>query len=173
MEIRFLTPEDAVEWRRLRTEALEGDPEAFSSSLEEHARLNLDDVKKRLGPTGDSFVAGAFQDGQLVGMAGFHREVGPKLRHKARVWGVYVTPSNRGTGLGRVLMQAVLERAAKIEGLDQIQLSVTETQAPALKLYHSLGFETFGRELRALKIGERFIDEVYMVLRIRATALTD
>ena len=166
MEIRFLTPEDAVEWRRLRAEARERDPEAFSSSLEEHSRLSLDEVKNRLGATGDSFVAGAFEDERLVGMAGFHRETGPKVRHKGRVWGVYVTASKRGRGLGRDLMRKILERVARIEGLDQIHLSVTETQAAALKLYHSLGFETFGREPRALKIGARVIDEDYLVLRI-------
>jgi ribosomal protein S18 acetylase RimI-like enzyme len=170
MEIRFLKPEDAVEWRRLRTEALEQGPEAFSSSLEEHARLSLDDVKSRLGAVSDSFVAGAFEDGQLVGMAGFHQETGPKVRHKGRIWGVYVTPSKRGYGIGRDLMEALLERAMKSEGLDQVQISVTETQSPALALYRSLGFETFGREPRALKIGDRFIDEDYMVLRIARLA---
>jgi ribosomal protein S18 acetylase RimI-like enzyme len=166
MEIRFLNSDDATEWRMLRAEALEQDPEAFSSSLEEHARLSLDEVKNRLGATGDSFVAGAFKGGRLVGMAGFHREVGPKVRHKARIWGVYVTSSTRGKGVGRNLMRAVLERAGNIEGLDQIQLSVTETQTAALKLYHSLGFHTFGREPRALKIGDRLIDEDYMILRL-------
>jgi RimJ/RimL family protein N-acetyltransferase len=166
VEIRFLTAEDADEWRRVRAEALEGDPEAFSSSLEEHARLSLDDVKNRLGATGDSFVAGAFEDGRLVGMAGFHRENGPKVRHKGRIWGVYVTPSKRGKSLGRELMRAILQRAGKIEGLEQITLSVTSTQASPLALYRSLGFEIFGREPRALKIGDRVIDEDYMVLRI-------
>ena len=166
MEIRFLNVEDAVEWSRLRAEALERDPEAFSSSSEEHARLSLDEVKKRLSSTGDSFVAGAFEDGRLVGIAGFHREIGPKVRHKGRVWGVYVTASKRGKGLGRDLMRAILERAAKIKGLEQILLSVTATQAPALGLYHYLGFETFGREPRALKVGDRVIDENYLVLRI-------
>jgi hypothetical protein len=43
---------------------------------------------------------------------------------------------------------------------------VTETQAAAIKLYHSLGFETFGREPRALKIGDRMMDEDYMILRL-------
>jgi ribosomal protein S18 acetylase RimI-like enzyme len=93
-------------------------------------------------------------------------ETGPKVRHKGRVWGVYVTASNRGKGLGRDLMREILERVARIEGLDQIHLSVTETQAVALKLYRSLGFETFGREPRALKIGDRMMDEDYMILRL-------
>ena len=170
MEIRFLKAEDAVEWSRLRAEALERDPEAFSSSLEEHTRLSLDEVKNRLSSTADSFVAGAFEDGRLVGIAGFHREIGAKVRHKGRVWGVYVTASKRGKGLGRDLMRAILERAAKIKGLEQILLSVTATQAPALGLYQYLGFETFGREPRALKVGDRVIDENYLVLRIQPGA---
>ena len=62
----------------------------------------------------------------------------------------------------------MLERAGKIEGLEQILLSVTETQsAAALALYRSLGFESFGREPRALKIGDRAINEGYLVLRLR------
>jgi ribosomal protein S18 acetylase RimI-like enzyme len=171
MEIRLLNSDDAIEWRRLRSEALEGDPEAFSSSLEEHAKLSLDDVKNRLGATDDSFVAGAFEDGRLVGMAGFHREIGPKVRHKGRIWGVYVTPSKRRAGLSRDLMRAILERATEIEGLEQIQLSVTATQEAALALYRSLGFETFGREPRAIKVGDRVIDEDYLSLRLRPEPL--
>ena len=61
----------------------------------------------------------------------------------------------------------MLERAGKIEGLGQILLSVTETQTAAIGLYRSLGFESFGREPLALKIGDRAIDEEYMVLRLR------
>lgn len=167
MEIRFLRSDDAAEWWRLRAEALAGDPEAFSSSSEEHEKLTVDEVKKRLGGWGDSFVAGAFDDGRLIGMAGFHRETGRKTRHKGRIWGVYVTPSERGDGAGRRLLQALLERAGKVEGLEQIQLSVTETQNAAIALYRSLGFASFGREPRALKIGDREIDEEYMVLRLK------
>ena len=51
MEIRFLTPDDRDQWLRLRIEALEGDPQAFSASLEEYRWLNLDEVKRRLWST--------------------------------------------------------------------------------------------------------------------------
>ena len=79
MEIRFLTAGDAGEFWRLRLEALQGTPEAFSSSEEEHRTLSMDEVRARLGSAGgDSFVAGAIDAGCLVGMAGFHRERGRK-----------------------------------------------------------------------------------------------
>jgi ribosomal protein S18 acetylase RimI-like enzyme len=169
MEIRFLTSDDANEWWRLRLEALQGDPEAFSSSAEEHQSLSLEDVRSRLGsPTGDSFVVGSFDEGRLVGMVGFYREKGLKTRHKGRIWGVYVTPSHRVKGLARLIMDRVLDRAQSIDGIEQILLSYTTTQAAAKRLYVSLGFEPFGREPRALKVFGNFIDEEYMVLLKRA-----
>jgi ribosomal protein S18 acetylase RimI-like enzyme len=167
MEIRLLKPADAAEWLRLRVEALEREPEAFSASLEEYQSLSIDEVKRRLWSTADAFVVGAFEGGQMQGMAGFFREKGSKSRHKGRVWGVYVTANARGKGLGRKLMQTLLERGSGIEGVEQIVLSVATTQDAAVGLYHSLGFETFGCEPRALQVGGRFIDEEYMVLRVR------
>jgi ribosomal protein S18 acetylase RimI-like enzyme len=170
MEIRLLTGDDANEYWRLRLEALEGDPEAFSSSPEEHKVLSADEVKRRLGAGGGGFlVAGAFENGQLIGTAGFYREKGPKVRHKGRIWGVYVTPKQRGAGFGRKIMELALERGQAIEGIEQVLLSVAATQTAAAKLYRSLGFEPFGREPRALKIGDRFIDEEYFILHLKNT----
>ena len=169
MEIRFLSGDDAGEWWRLRLEALQGDPEAFSASAEEHQSLSLDEVKRRLASeAGEMFAAGAFEAGRLMGMAGFYREKGLKTRHKGRVWGVYVTPGARGRGVGRQMMQALLKRGVAIDGIEQVLLSVAATQEAAVNLYRSLGFQSFGCEPRALKIGDRFIDEEYMVLRVKA-----
>lgn len=100
-------------------------------------------------------------------MAGFHRELRPKTRHKGRVWGVYVNASKRGQGLGRRLMKVLLDRAVAIGGLEQVLLSVTSTQTEALALYRSIGFDKFGTEPRALNISGEFIDEHYLVLRLK------
>jgi ribosomal protein S18 acetylase RimI-like enzyme len=168
MEIRILTAEDANEWWKLRRQALESDPEAFSASSDEHQQLSLEDVRMRLGVgSEDSFVVGALEDGRCLAMAGFYRETGAKTRHKGRIWGVYVTPEKRRGGIGRKLLERLLERARAIDGLEQIHLSVTSTQAAAAQLYRSLGFEPFGVEPRALKIGGRHIDEEYMLLRLK------
>ena len=84
MEIRFLQPDDANEWWRLRLESLQGDPEAFSSSPEDHQSLTLEDVRKRLGSQdADFFVVGALEDGRVIGMAGFYREKGRKTPQRA------------------------------------------------------------------------------------------
>ncbi|MGA7753634.1 MAG: GNAT family N-acetyltransferase [Candidatus Sulfotelmatobacter sp.] len=171
MEFRFLSAQDAGEWWRLRLEALEGDPEAFSSSAEDHRSLSVRDVESRLGDgTTDSFVAGAFDADRLAGMAGFVREKGLKTRHKGRIWGVYVTPGRRGRGVGRKMLQMLLDRGATLGGIEMVLISVAATQESAAGLYRSLGFELFGTEPRALLVGGQYIDEQYMVLRLNPPA---
>jgi ribosomal protein S18 acetylase RimI-like enzyme len=61
-------------------------------------------------------------------------------------------------------MRLALERSQAIEGIEQVLLSVAATQTAATGLYRSLGFQLYGLEPRALKIGDRFIDEEYFIL---------
>jgi ribosomal protein S18 acetylase RimI-like enzyme len=165
MEIRFLKSDDAAEYWRLRLEALEGDPNAFTASAEEHKSLSLDEVRRRIGDAnGENFIVGAFNDGRLAGTVGFFREKGLKTRHKGGIWGVYVTPEQRGAGVGKKMMEMALARAEQIDGIEQVLISVATTQIAAEKLYRSLGFQPFGREPRAVRIGDEFIDEIYLVL---------
>jgi len=165
LTFRFLAAADASEYSNIRLESLESEPEAFGSSAEEHHRLTEDDVAKRLaGDLANNFVVGAFAGERLVGTAGFFRNQGLKERHKGRVWGVYVRQQERGKGVGREMMRLLLERAVGVDGIEQILISVVTGQAAALSLYRSLGFEFYGCERRALKIGERYFDEEHMVL---------
>ena len=167
VEVRVLTADDAPAYWICRRQALERDPEAFSSSVEEHLKLSDDEIRRRLsGDPVNNFVFGAFVDGKLVGTAGFVRERGPKVRHKGRIWGVYLDGELRGRGVGSRLLQSVLQRASALEGLEQIMLSVASTQTAAIALYRSRGFTLWGREPKALQVGDRYIDEEYMILRL-------
>jgi ribosomal protein S18 acetylase RimI-like enzyme len=102
-----------------------------------------------------------------VGIAGFHREDGRKSRHKALVWGVYVDPSYRGQGIGREVMTRLIARARSVGGVERLLLGVTTDDAPARRLYLSLGFSVYGTEIHAIKLGDgAYVDEDLMALAL-------
>jgi ribosomal protein S18 acetylase RimI-like enzyme len=55
-----------------------------------------------------------------------------------------VTPARRGHGLGELLLQHCITELSK-QGIRHLSLTVTEANAPALKLYEANGFTTLHR----------------------------
>jgi RimJ/RimL family protein N-acetyltransferase len=166
MEIRKLNSSDVEDYVRLRLEALRQNPEAFATTYEEtvsigHEALMLKTAKRL--DSQETFTIGAFVDEQLVGVVTFMREQKTKLRHKGNVVAMYVTPSERGKGIGKCLLEELIERAKKLNGLEQLHLTVVANNEAAVQLYRSLDFEVYGTERNAMKFEGQYWDEWLMV----------
>ena len=165
--VRLLTPDDLDALIALRAEALLDSPWAFTGSPGEARDAEV--VRTSINPP-HSAVVGAFEDGEkgrggaLVASAGIVHDQRSKRAHVALIWGVYVTPRARGTGIGRAVVSRAVEVARGMEGVTTIQLGCSENSTAAAALYKSLGFVHWGTEPDALHVGGRSYNELHMSL---------
>lgn len=139
-------PADAAVYRDIRLEGLRSNPEAFGSTFEAENARPLSFFSKRLG---GAPAFGAFHGAQLVGIAGLLIREGRKEAHKGLLVGMYVRPSARNAGVGRRLVETIIEFAHPL--IELIQLAVVSDNEPARRLYERRGFVEYGLEKKALE----------------------
>jgi ribosomal protein S18 acetylase RimI-like enzyme len=139
-------------------EALRNAPEAFGSTFEKESTEPPQYFVDRLER---NVVFGGLFGDSLVGVVGFYRLEGPKMSHKGVLWGMYVKPEARGSGLAAALVENLIEHASK--EVEQVQLTVVANNARARRFYRRMGFVEYGLEKESLKEKDSYFDEVLMV----------
>jgi ribosomal protein S18 acetylase RimI-like enzyme len=161
MTIKVITQEHEIKaYYELLVKAITDEPQFF--------RVSAIDIEGEIFPTKDTFEnfsLGAFsEEGELLGTVGFKRDLFVKLKHKGLIFRMYVSEKAKGYGLGRKLLQALIERAKQGEGLRQLYLTVVSNNQRAINLYLSEGFELYSREKGSIKMAENeFVDEDSMI----------
>lgn len=148
----------------------------LATGLRDHAdafRLSVSDEAGASFPTkgtADSFTMAAVDTatGHWLGVVSFARDgdTREKLRHKGLLFRMYVSADSAGKGIGRALIQAVVDRARSLLNLEQINLTVVASNERAIRLYESFGFVAFSREERSIKYNDQYFDELTMALRL-------
>src|SRR5882724_9702437 len=108
-KIRRLEAHDVTHYRELRLEGLKNHPSAFGSSWEDEAGKPAAWWTERLNA--GTVLGGWIDNSPLLGVAGFRVQYGIKAQHKGVLWGMYVRPDARGTGLAARLVQGIIEQA--------------------------------------------------------------
>jgi GNAT superfamily N-acetyltransferase len=143
VEIRPVSSGDAAALRRLRLRALADAPTAFARTVETEA-AHPDSYWSELAETAPVFVA--VRGDEWVGMAGGGWS--DQDNGIARLWGLWVDPALRGTGLGERLV-AEVDGWATVNGARLLRLCVIVGSGDVEGFYTRLGFARTG-EVRPL-----------------------
>lgn len=143
-EVRRIRRGDGALLRDVRLRALRTDPAAFASSYDrEVGRTEADwELRAERAAAGPAqYLVVADQDGRFVGMAGAYQpEADDGVRN---LYGMWVSPDNRGEGIGARLVAAVEDWSMQ-HGAREIRLCVVETNTAAAGLYERSGFRATG-----------------------------
>ncbi len=161
---RVLTDADLETFRRMRLEALQSVPTAFTSGSAAEISRRAAQHRKGLTGSAENFVLGAWQNDQLAGFCGLLRETDPKRRHTAWVWGLYVQPAFRGQRIGRGLLDQVAMRARHLQDMHHLLASAISDNERALALYQAAGFQVWGTEPGAILVEDQLFDEIHLQL---------
>ena len=168
--IREVLESDLALYRDLRLEALRFEPGAFSADYEEErARAGSAWLERLRGivqdPMQTLFVAE--ESAALIGMTGIARGRSAKTKHSAGIWGVYVRPAHRTTGIATALLGHAL-LWAQHNNVTRVELSVTTHNARALTLYKQTGFDIAGTVHDVMRVNGQPINE-YLLEKILPT----
>jgi GNAT superfamily N-acetyltransferase len=164
--VRRAEERDLAALRELRLEALRSHPESFGADYESSLAQPVEFWRDRLLPRPDGtavFIADAGHT--LAGMCGILPGSSPKTRHVAMIWGMYVRPEWRRRRLSEALLAACID-AARTAGMIRVRLAVVATNEAAIRCYRQSGFETYGVEPDAIRVGEDLFDELLMTRRV-------
>jgi RimJ/RimL family protein N-acetyltransferase len=165
MQFRKLGAQDASNYRALRLRCLLEFPDNFGSTLEEESlqpELKFEQILMQNET--DSFMIGAFADGQMIGLCGFRRETRKKTKHRGEIVQMYVSKEHAGKHIGSALLKTTIAAAFEIPEIGQITLSVVHQNEKANKVYEQMGFSEYGKIANYFKSGERYWDQRFMIL---------
>ena len=142
--IKRITPETALVFKGVRLRALQESPNAFSSTYAKESQLPDEEWVRRAsrwGGDGSDAMFLAFDGEAACGIIGSYVE-DDNSRH-AQVISMWVDPAFRRTGVGGVLIDAVVEWNQS-RGLREIKLMVTSVNHGAIRFYERMGFAMTG-----------------------------
>lgn len=158
-----LSPDDWELWRDMRAKGIESDPMSFGSTIKWTREKPEEDWRKEIA---DGYFYAAMQDGRAVGIASACPEKGIKNRHVVYIYSVFVSSESRGQGVGKALIQKIIDDQEANPDTVKLMLQAADTPA-ATSLYESMGFEKLARMRKQIQVDGVYADEWLMERFIR------
>ncbi|MET0785818.1 MAG: GNAT family N-acetyltransferase [Paenisporosarcina sp.] len=163
-EILIIRPVDLEDARSVINLHLTIDRESdFMLFGKDERKLTVQAVRKRIGEWKKSLNSGMFVailNGEFAGFVILNGGTAPRSKHRAALV-IGVLSAFYGKNVGTSLMKKAESFAHEAE-IQRIELTVVENNERALALYKKMGYTIEGTRLHSLKIGDQFINELYM-----------
>jgi ribosomal protein S18 acetylase RimI-like enzyme len=163
IDVRRLTQDEWTQFRAVRLEALLESPEAFSATYAQEAAFDEATWRSRLERS-PRFVAD--RDAVVLGTASLGTYDGPEGEDTlGEVFGLWVTPAARGTGVATALAKAAA-KLAREQGRSHVVYWVSTSNGRAVAFASGLGFRP--TDSRRPMRGSRRVDveEIAMILAL-------
>jgi len=166
--VRPLTNDDWELYKTIRLRSLLDSPDAYSSTYEREYEFADQEWIDRVSGScrvSQTLPLIAELDGKAIGIAcGI---VHSEDDDTAKIYQMWVQPDKRGQGIGKLLLNRLLEWAESAE-LDKVELTVTTNNDDAVRFYRCTGFTNIG-ELEPLRSGSE-LSVQNMVFKVGAHA---
>lgn len=144
-----ISPASVAHFKTVRLRALQDSPTAFASRYEDELGLTEDDWRARAARCGDGTSIGylamdaGVPCGIVRGTRDNHDEEGAR---QPVIWveSMWVAPSHRRQGVGRILIDAIIDWA-RARHASVVKLEVTSHNARAISFYRGCGFTPTGK----------------------------
>lgn len=138
MKITVATPDDWARVRAVRLAALRASPDAFSSTYDRESIQRPAWWLDRLRSDSATTFIGAGANPQCIGVLAAYGDF-----PDCGLYGIWVAPESRGTGLSDALLHAALAHA-RARGFARVLLDVGLQNTHAIRLYERHGFAPTG-----------------------------
>ena len=137
-------------------------PEEYDISTE-NEKVWINNINHSLS----SLLLVADVDNLIVGMLFFIANAKRKNSHTGE-FGVSVHPEFHGKGIGRQLINTLLNWAKANPAIEKVYLNVFSTNQPAIDLYRDLGFVEEGRHIKAVRqLNGEYVDVLQMYVETK------
>lgn len=127
--------------------------------------LTVEQEREYLGnvASGDGFFVIALIADALVGVAHLSCPARKRVRHNAEL-SISVRKAHWGKGIGKAMMEEMLQYAKNHKGIRNIHLGVKASNINAIRMYEKFGFDKIGVYKDYFNVNGTYDDEILMEL---------
>ena len=163
-EILIIRPVDLEDARSIINLHSAIDAESdFMMFGKDERKMTVQGIRKRIGEWKRSLNSGMFVailNGEFAGFVVLNGGTAPRSKHRAALV-IGVLSAYYGKNVGTSLMKKAESFAHEVE-IQRIELTVVENNERAIALYKKMGYNVEGTRPHSLKIGDQFVNELYM-----------